>query len=173
MRAPGDAALRLLGETRHKPRSARLGLSLLCMVAIAYAFDADRGQVAAFLERYSTGLLAVVEQWDRRAGDLREGAFRDGLGRQEQSLSAYVDEAWSRLDRGELISEAIDELAAAADSAFVALRASNAVPVSSPVFAIASSYIHMMHNRMGLTNVEEAYLGYLCAHALSATGVRS
>jgi thiopeptide-type bacteriocin biosynthesis protein len=171
-----EAALALLRGTRRGERSSRLGKALLATVVLVHAFRGSRDGAGEFAHAYGTGYLrALVPDGERR--EVLTRAFGGGFEQQAETLTAYVEEAWSRLDSGEPLSEALDRYRAGLEEVrarFGALldagRLSQAGAVLTDreraVAAIVSSYVHMMNNRLGVTIQEESYLAYLIHRSL-------
>lgn len=172
-----DTAYRLMSGMGAE-RSSRLGKGLLATVVLLHTFARSRAHGAAFAETYSTNYLRTVARED----DGREkflGAFGQGYEQQADTLGAYVDEVWSRLDEGEALSDALDawaaalrerraELRALSDAGRVQVGGRPAESWDHVVAGIVPSYVHMMNNRLGITIQEESYLGYLIHRALGA-----
>jgi thiopeptide-type bacteriocin biosynthesis protein len=157
-------------------RSARLGKGLLAMVVLLHSYVRDRAHGAAFAHTYSSSYLRSVAREDE-GREAWIGAFDQGYEHQAETLGEYVDEVWSRMDEGEPLSEALDAWAAALRQRRAELEAlfeEGRVRVASQeapdwdrvVMGIASSYVHMMNNRLGITIQEESYLGYLIHRTL-------
>lgn len=166
-------------------RSSRLGKGLLAMVVLLHVYTRDRARGAAFAHTYSSSYLRSVAREDE-GREAWIGAFGQGYEQQAATLGEYVDEIWSRMDEGEPLSEALDDWAAALrerraelearfEAGRVRVPAGPAATWEGVVMAIASSYVHMMNNRLGITIQEESYLGYLIHRALErapAAGAR-
>jgi thiopeptide-type bacteriocin biosynthesis protein len=160
-------------------RSARLGKGLLAMVVLVHTFVRDRAHGASFAQMYSGGYLRSVAREDE-GREAWIGAFDQGYEQQAETLGAYVDEVWSRMDDGDPLSDALDawaaalrlrrgELRALADAGKVHAGGVESADWDRTVASIVPSYVHMMNNRLGITIQEESYLGYLIARALGRT----
>jgi thiopeptide-type bacteriocin biosynthesis protein len=171
-----EAALALLQRVSPTERSGRLGKALLAMVVLMHAFRPERGAAADFARNYGINYLrSLVPDDERREAWLN--AFGSGFEQQAANLTAYVDEAWERLETGEPLSDALDRYRD--DMAAVAARfrelfdagrlLRDGRPMEQWDFAVAgivSSYVHMMNNRLGISIQEESYLAYLIHRAL-------
>lgn len=176
-RDSSDTVLQLLAAMGGE-RSSRLGKGLLAMVVLVHTFLADRARAAAFAEMYSTNYLRSVAREDE-GREAFLGAFGQGYAQQAETLGAYVDEVWERLDAGDPLSGTLDAWAAALREtrrALAALAEAGRVEAGGAagasweraVGAIVPSYVHMTNNRLGITLQEESYLGYLIHRALAA-----
>jgi thiopeptide-type bacteriocin biosynthesis protein len=173
-----EAAVALLAKVSPTERSGRLGKALLAMVVLMHAFRPERGGAADFAQNYGINYLrSLVPDEERRAAWLN--AFGSGFEQQAGTLTAYVDEAWERLETGEPLSDALDryrdDMAAAAARFRELFDAGKVLREGRPIEqwdfavpAIVSSYVHMMNNRLGVSIQEEAYLAYLINRALGA-----
>ncbi len=171
-----EAALALLRGTRRDERASRLGKALLATVVLVHAFRGSRDGAGEFARAYGTGYLrALVPDGERREQLTR--AFGGGFEQQAETLTAYVEEAWSRLESGDPLSAALDRYRAGLEEVrgrFGALLDAGRLAQSGAVLtewegavaAIASSYVHMMNNRLGVTIQEESYLAYLIHRSL-------
>lgn len=166
-----------LMERMGDARSSRLGKGLLAMVVLVHVFARDRAHAAAFAQAYSTNYLRSVAREDG-GREAFLGAFDQGYEQQADTLGAYVEEVWTRLDEGEPLSEILDAWTAALRATRAELRALQeagrvlvggaAAGWEAVVAAIVPSYVHMTNNRLGITIQEESYLGYLIHRALGA-----
>lgn len=171
-----EAALALLRGTRRAERSSRLGKALLATVVLVHTFRGSREGAGDFARAYATGYLrALVPDGERREQLAR--AFGGGFEQQAETLTAYVEEAWSRLESGEPLSEALDRyragleevrgrFGALLDAGRLAQAGTVVTEWERAVGAIVSSYVHMMNNRLGVTIQEESYLAYLIHRSL-------
>lgn len=172
-----DAAYALLQRTGAE-RSSRLGKGLLSMVVLVHVFSRGRREHAAdFSHQYGIGYLRSLTRSEDGATAWL-GAFDSGFEGQAETLTAYVEEVWSRMDEGESLSEALDlyaeglkgvrdRFAALLDAGRLYMR--DAEPYAGweqAVRGICSSYVHMMNNRLGISVQEEAYLAYLITRAM-------
>lgn len=173
--ASSEAAFALT-EKMTAERSSRLGKGLLSMVVLVHAFCGDREQGAAFMQMYSTNYLRSVVREDGGRGAWLD-AFDQGFSSQSDTLLEYVDAVWEAMDDGDELSETLDayadslrqtrdELRALLQAERVRVAAQPADAWTRVVHGIASSYVHMMNNRLGITIQEESYLGYLVTRAL-------
>jgi thiopeptide-type bacteriocin biosynthesis protein len=171
-----EAALDLLRGTRRDERSSRLGKALLAMVVLVHVFRGSREGAGEFARGYGTGYLRALVPDEERRGVLTR-AFGGGFEQQADTLTAYVEEAWHRLDSGDALSDALDRYRAGLEEVrgrFGALLDAGRLSASGSVVteweravaAIVSSYVHMMNNRLGVTIQEESYLAYLIHRSL-------
>lgn len=171
-----EAALDLLRGTRRDERSSRLGKALLAMVVLVHVFRGSREGAGEFAHVYGTGYLRALVPDEERRGELAR-AFGGGFEQQADTLTAYVEEAWSRLDSGDPLSDALDRYRAGLEEVrgrFGALLDAGRLVLSGAVVTeweravagIVSSYVHMMNNRLGVAIQEESYLAYLIHRSL-------
>ncbi|HYH82299.1 MAG TPA: thiopeptide-type bacteriocin biosynthesis protein [Longimicrobium sp.] len=173
-----DAAFALLRRTSRTERSSRLGKGLLTMVQLVHVFTGDRAAAVRWATQYNLGYLrGVAREEEQREAWL--GAFDSGYSSQSETLGAYVEEVWSRMEEGEELSEALDlyrdgllEVRGHFRELFEAGRLGRAdgtfAEWEAAVMGICSSYLHMMNNRLGITIQEESYLAYLVTRTLQA-----
>jgi thiopeptide-type bacteriocin biosynthesis protein len=171
-----EAALALLRRTRRDDRSSRLGKALLAVVVLVHTFRGSREAAGGFAHAYGTGYLqALVPDEERRA--LMRRAFGGGFEQQADTLTAYVDEAWDRLEAGDPLSDALDRyrlgleevrgrFGALLDAGRLASHGAVVAERDRAVAGIVPSYLHMMNNRLGVTVQEESYLAYLVHRSL-------
>lgn len=171
-----EAALALLRRTRPDDRSSRLGKALLATVVLVHTFRGSREAAGGFAHAYGTGYLhALVPDEERRA--LMTRAFGGGFEQQADTLTAYVDEAWERLEAGDPLSDALDRyrsgleevrsrFGALLDAGRLSHRGAVVAEWDRAVAGIVSSYLHMMNNRLGVGIQEESYLAYLVHRSL-------
>lgn len=171
-----EAALALLHRTRRGDRASRLGKALLATVVLVYSFRGSREGAGEFARAYGTGYLrALVPDEERRA--LLTRAFGGGFEQQAATLTAYVDDAWDRLEAGEPLSDALDRYRAGLegirdrfrallDAGRLSQRGAVLTDPDRAVGAIVSSYVHMMNNRLGVSIPDESYLAYLIHRSL-------
>ncbi len=173
-----DAVYALLPRTSRTERSSRLGKGLLTMVQLIHVMTRSREAAVRWTQQYNLGYLrGVAREEEQREAWL--GAFDSGYSTQSETLGAYVEEVWSRMDEGESLSEALDlytegvtEVRGHLEDVFHAGRLGRTEePFTdwvAAVMAICSSYMHMMNNRLGITIQEESYLAYLINRTLQA-----
>ena len=171
-----EAAYALLQRTGAK-RSSRLGKGLLTVVELVHVFTHGSRELAArWCHQYNTGYLRGVAR-DEEGRQAWLGAFDSGYDAQAETLGAYVEEVWSRMDEGEELSEALDlyrdgllEVRGHFRELFEARKLGRTpepyTEWEPAVTAICSSYLHMMNNRLGITIQEESYLAYLIMRTL-------
>ncbi|HEX8905515.1 MAG TPA: thiopeptide-type bacteriocin biosynthesis protein [Longimicrobiaceae bacterium] len=158
-------------------RSSRLGKGLLTVVELVHVFcRGDRQQAVRWMRQYNSGYLRGVAR-DEEGRQAWIGAFDSGYDAQAETLGAYVEEVWSRMDEGEELSEALDlyrdgllEVRGHFEELFEARRLGRTpepfTQWEMAVTSICSSYLHMMNNRLGITIQEESYLAYLVMRTL-------
>jgi thiopeptide-type bacteriocin biosynthesis protein len=158
-------------------RSSRLGKGLLTMVELVHVFSrGSREHAVRWMQQYNTGYLRGVTR-DEEGRQAWLGAFDSGYDSQAETLGAYVEEVWSRMNEGEELSQALDlyrdglqEVRGHFEELFEArLLGRSPEPFTTwetAVGAICSSYLHMMNNRLGITIQEESYLAYLIMRTL-------
>ncbi|HEX9939426.1 MAG TPA: thiopeptide-type bacteriocin biosynthesis protein [Longimicrobium sp.] len=173
-----EAVYALLPRTSRTERSSRLGKGLLTMVQLVHVFTRSREAAVRWTQQYNLGYLrGVAREEEQREAWL--GAFDSGYSNQSETLGAYVEEVWSRMDEGEPLSEALDlysqgltEVRGHLEDVFRAGRLGRTEEPFTDwlvaVMAICSSYMHMMNNRLGITIQEESYLAYLINRTLQA-----
>ena len=176
-----EACLALLKQCTRKARSVRLAKGLLMMLLTLHAFLPSRGQAAGFCFRYTTGYLRQLIRDEAQEAAWLE-AFKQGYGQQAEILIAYIDTVWESLEAATALSETLDRYTAdlrEVSKAFEALWSERRLLQGATVLedwtesvqAIVPSYIHMTNNRLGISIVEESYLGYLITRALPTSDV--
>lgn len=173
------AAFQLLEGCRGQGHAARLGKGLLSMVVLLHAFFDTKEQAVALLEQYGTGYLSSIARDEEQQNRLQE-AFEEGYDRQDDTLSAYVNETWTRLEEDAPLTDALDVYYD--DLGDVARRFADlfedrhlvrneVVPDSwgEATRMIVPSYLHMMNNRLGIPIPEEAYLAHLIKKTFVST----
>ena len=172
-----DTAYALLQRTSRTERSSRLGKGLLTMVQLFHVFSTGRPHATRWAEQYNLGYLRGVAR-DEEGRDAWLGAFQGGYDAQAETLGAYVEEVWTRMEEGDSLSDALDlyadglrEVRGHFRELFDAGKLAGPAGVwpewEAAVGGIASSYMHMMNNRLGITIQEESYLAYLILRTLS------
>jgi thiopeptide-type bacteriocin biosynthesis protein len=154
-----------------KSQSTRLGKALLAFVVILHTFCDDRSEASRLVRRYrGTYLRNIAGDESGRTRWLE--LFEDGFDRQAEILHEYVNDAWERMDHGDSLSEALDdlhgnlkhtrsELERLAEHGAVFTWAEQRPDWLHCVHTIIPSYIHMTSNRLGVTIYEESYLAHL------------
>lgn len=150
----------------------RLGQGLLAMLVTMQVFLRNRECVTELAHNYRGSFLQGLARSELSAKQISRD-FEAAYSRQEASLRQYLGEAWSRLDDGGSLSDALDALRSglvALRERFAAVEAteSSVVPkdrVKTNAFGsrVISSYVHMTSNRLGIPIAGEAYLAYLIA----------
>jgi thiopeptide-type bacteriocin biosynthesis protein len=172
-----DAAYALLARMGGE-RSSRLGKGLLATVIACHVFCETRERGTTFAHTYSTSYLRSLAREDE-GRETFISAFDRGYEQQADTLAAYVNEVWDRMDEGEELSDTLDrygeglrarraELRALFDAGRVQVGGQPADDWQRVVAGIVPSYVHMMNNRLGITIQEESYLGYLIHRALQS-----
>jgi predicted nuclease with TOPRIM domain len=149
------------------------------MVVLLHAFFDTREQAVGLLEQYGTGYLRSVARNEEQRAHLEE-AFEEGYSRQNDTLAAYVNETWTRLEEDASLTDALDVYYD--DLGNVARRFADlfedghlirdeVIPDSweEATGMIVPSYLHMMNNRLGIPIPEEAYLAHLIKKTLVST----
>lgn len=169
-------ALELLGNSGVRGRDWRLGQALLAMLVMVRVFVQTRSDAAAFAERYWVSQVRPF-RWQSGSPMAWRDAFAPAFTRQEGRLGPLMEEAWSRFDQGEGLSPVLDRYHADLVQIREALMTlclrgqlkhyERPLSVLTDVVRfIVPSYLHMMNNRLGVRNIEEAYLSYLLHHLL-------
>lgn len=172
-----ETTFALLRDGSHHDDSTRLGRALLCMVVLSQVFCGNRETSAEFFDGYYRSYRKVPVSERDEDGSLQD-AFESAYSSQAANLSAYVCDAWNRLDCGESLSPTLDEyctgLRTIKDELERLLRLQRLVVGRvvlngwrSVLQAIVPSYMHMMNNRLGVPIPVESYLGYMVAQVLS------
>jgi thiopeptide-type bacteriocin biosynthesis protein len=154
---------------------ARLGLALAALVAGLHSLDGDRRMLSERAERYSKGYLRVVTSEDGVQKDLRD-TFDASLDRQRPRLTAIVTALLDAFDAGEVFDEALFAYASRLRALVASLRSLAAAArlhgpgAVAPDFrteAIIFSHLHMTSNRLGISIVDEAFLGSIVRGTLA------
>ena len=174
-----EAAFQLLEGCRGQGHAARLGKGLLAMVVLLHAFFDTQEQAVRLLEQYGTGYLSNIARDEEQQNRLQE-AFEEGYDRQDDTLAAYVNATWTRLEEKAPVTDALDQYYD--DLGDVVRRfeelldgghlvRNEVVPDDwrEATRMIVPSYLHMMNNRLGIPIPEEAYLAHLIKKTLVST----
>lgn len=185
-------ALELLLKVPSEDRSARLGKGLLAQLVLLHAFLPHRPAASELVGRFGD---AYIHQ---RTGDELQRRrwieeYRQGLDRQSDHLAAYVEAAWSALDGGEPLTPELDTFrqrlspirdrlrTAAERGELIAGGAGSTTAASAPspklepadwpkaIRWLLPSWLHMMHNRLGVDLREECYLAVLIRATLDSS----
>ena len=172
--ASSEAALASLGCGGLADRSERLGRALLAMLVVVKSFCGNVEVAAALSDTCSRRCLQSFPEVTRRAlVDRFETAYRS----QSQALAPVIARALSALRGGRFNLEPFASYARRIASVRTHLdgvlrkrglrRGSRVISRwHEAVWTVVPSYIHMMHNRLGVTVSEEAYIGRLLAAGL-------
>lgn len=174
-----EISFMLLRDTRDRRHAARLGKGLLAMVVLLYAFLPDRMQAEELMQNYGTSYLSSIARSDEQQALLQQ-AFEEGYERQDDTLAAYVNETWKRLEEGAPLTDVLDTYRRHLQEITEEFRrflqegrlVKNDVVLerwAQAVSMIVPSYVHMTNNRLGIPIPEEAYLAHLITKTLSAS----
>lgn len=184
-------AFRLLDQTRHKKR-LRQTIALRFALALALSMGVGRENLEAYFLNYLRFWLYFNELSQETVSD----SFRRSFESQKQEILPYMQKSLEMLDdwpdhsrQGILCAWMADlqaacrqlqELEASGQlSVEIVARAPLPVIQSEPaaqgsaghmdgaINAISGSYLHMFHNRLGITPVEEAYAAFLISQSLA------
>jgi thiopeptide-type bacteriocin biosynthesis protein len=173
-----EFVLRSLRALPSEGHAQRLGRGLLAFLVVAHTFLGGRENVSLFARAYGSNYLRSLRpDEDGRSRMLMD--FDGGFERQSSGLSAYVEDAWSRLtDGAELtadldefrahVTEARDDFRGLVDRGCVISSGQIAQSYIAAARSIVPSYIHMTNNRLGISVADEAYLAHLIRRTLSA-----
>jgi len=175
-----EVCFKLLKKSRGQARSSRLGTGLLSMVVLLYAFSRTQEQAVQLMNQYKEGYLRYKVLDDDQASDLQE-IFEEMYEQQGETLSRYVNETKSRLERGVPLTDALDvyyrnliEISDRFHDLFQkGLLAKDQAVLNSwgqAIRTIIPNYLHMNNNRLGITLLEESYLAYLIARTYEESG---
>lgn len=179
-------ALKLLAETRGEARSRRLGKTLLTSVLLVFCAGRDRHWTKQFLAGYAQryrhyldpgsapqqdldqrlealGMAGVAGQTDVQAAASMARAL-DALlmvAASEESLSVPILEQWRRGALSTL--EGLQSLHRDGR-----LLVPSGLRPDQALQPIVGSFLHMHHNRLGLSIPQEIYATHLAARALEA-----
>ena len=179
------SAIRLVEDFHGRPRAVRVGRAMLAMLSVVHSGVQDRAAAAEFCRRYGEGYLEHASRGDAvRLRELQAGVAAR-FTQQADHLVPHLAAVWDALAAGDSISPPIDALAGAARRMVASLRALHGAEIApddvgnfanargtseARVRRVLVSQVHMLHNRLGITNQEEGVIAVLCANALS-TGV--
>jgi thiopeptide-type bacteriocin biosynthesis protein len=176
--ASSTAALRFMSDDLTNIRSIRLGRAMMAMVATLFAFFDERAAVRSFSRRFSNGQL-VRPNRDQRKRDAFRAAFDNRFLSDGPAISEQLSRLWDALEHHEPISDVLDpycealrryreEVADLAARDLVAFGSTTPGDWRDAAGPLASSIVHMMNNRLGVTREEESFLGHLVHRALGA-----
>lgn len=186
-----QVALQLIAATLDNGRPQRLGKTLLTSVLLVFAWCRDRSITAKFLAGYAQKYRQYLTPAPGVGGD-REDAEEQGLGERLAELGYSFDghpaAAMTRALDALLTAATADEglgiplldqwMAGLSTSTEGLQRVHQAGElVTSSELAehqalqpMIGSFLHMHHNRLGLSIPQEIYLAHLAATALGANG---
>lgn len=171
------------GELELPARRAR---ALLGLTALLHAMSTGRAHAASMARAHSEYALAILCQ-GLQANGAQEipdcpAAFDAGLACQVKALANPVEALWSGLDTSAEVGEPFDAFHAASCTARRELMALHAAGrLKGPDLApgtewprvaqmLVPSHLHMTCNRLGLSILEESYVGHLAARLLELPG---
>ncbi|MCG8454977.1 MAG: thiopeptide-type bacteriocin biosynthesis protein, partial [Holophagales bacterium] len=168
-------ALALLRKVPSSDRPARLGKALLAQMVLLHAFEPERERAARLAGAFADAYLRQrAPDPDRQARWVEE--YRRGMSRQADRLAEYVDAAWAALEAGDPLTAELDSFCRHLASARDRLRRLAAegrlrdgagnTDWPSCVRWLLPSYLHLMHNRLGVSLREECYLAVLAYSTL-------
>lgn len=162
-------------------RTTRLGRSLVATLVLVHAFYSSRDEVARLFRGYAYAyrLLAMTQNGPYSALTAK---YDDGYTRQSGALCCYIEDIWTRLSAGEILTDALDafrvnvtgsrdRLLALADESQLAVDPSGIHTRDIALRRIVYSYLHMTNNRIGLSRDEETYVAHLLDRSLTAAAI--
>ena len=134
--------------------------------------------MAEWAQSYQLGYLSTIAgSAGRRTRWVAD--FEHGYERQTATLTAYIEDAWTRLETGDTLTDDLDLFRVCMirhRDRFADLCATHQISLAAtaPSFAkaaarIVSSYVHMNNNRLGVSIPEEAYLAHIIHRSLAAS----
>jgi thiopeptide-type bacteriocin biosynthesis protein len=162
-------------------RTVILGLAAQLMMVMSATFVADRDQLLGLIERYHafwqrgfsstnyTDSTGYEEAFEAMAGQLsdRFASVRSALtGGELQALPGLLGR-WA--GHCAELRDRVTALAGAGELTFRGMVREGDLRITAPEEALAmlaSPYLHMTNNRLGVTIRDEAYLSYVLARAL-------
>jgi thiopeptide-type bacteriocin biosynthesis protein len=164
------SAIALLRRSAGSGREALLGKALLAAVLLLHTLTGSRALSTAVCRRLLDGGMPALEG----PSGLTRSGFEQALARQAQTLGVYLEAAWRRLSRGEALTPELDAYRRALTPLATRLRRlharaqlfTGAPPAPSfedSLSRLLPSYLHLMHNRLGVARAEEIYLAGLIA----------
>lgn len=167
-----EAAIALLRKVADGDDGARQGKALLADLVLLHGFGPSRRAVLRLAGRYGDGFLRTMAagREDRRQRFAER--FDKSFERQARSLVRYVRGAWEALEHGTPLTPELDRLGRHARRAAARLEALLAAGrlqrdgaalarAGQPLAPIVLSYVHMLNNRLGVSQRQEAYLARL------------
>lgn len=162
-------------------RTVVLGLSAQLMMVLAGTFVPDREHLAGLLERYhafwqrgfSSTNYADANGYDEAFGAMAEelarrfGSIRTALASGQLAGLPGLLRRWA--EHCAELRARVTALAEAGELTFRGIERDAELRITSPAGALAmlaSPYLHMTNNRLGITIRDEAYLSYVLARAL-------
>jgi thiopeptide-type bacteriocin biosynthesis protein len=178
--ASSDAALALL-RGRAPRGGSRLGPALAAELALLHAFAEDRTHAMDLAAQMASGLAGQLVA-DAAPGG-RQRVYADGFARQADALTEHVQATWEGLEEEEAGGAAITryhtelrriraQLADLCADGGVLWSGRPIRGFRTSASLLVPSYVHMMHNRLGIAMPEEPYLSYLIGRALQGTADR-
>jgi thiopeptide-type bacteriocin biosynthesis protein len=162
-------------------RTVVLGLAAQLMMVMSSCFVADREHLLGLLDRYH-------DFWQRGFATTNyadANGYDEAFGAMSAELARRFGTVRSRLSEGDIdalpgllrawaahcleLRDRVAALAAAGELTFRAIESDGDLRITSPAGALAmlaSPYLHMTNNRLGVTIRDEAYLSYVLARAL-------
>jgi thiopeptide-type bacteriocin biosynthesis protein len=179
--ASSEAALGLLASAAAR-RGAKLAKALVATLVLLRAFYGETAPAGKAAFVYWKNYLHALSR-ERDAARVLP-AFESAYARQADKLIAYTLELWGALGEGAAISDVVDKYGASVAvlrDQLRALVAQRAITVRGGTVAdgwaealsfLIPSYVHMMHNRLGITLLDEAYVAHLLWRALGSPELR-
>lgn len=169
-----EVCLELLRRPGGTETETRFASALLAMIVLVRAFLPDPDSGVAFFESYAGDFLRSALPADGPSAF--EHAFAEGYALQAEQIAPYVAAAWSSddesfpgapLDRYDAELRGLREriLSGAREGRLDRFEGAERRP-DIALNRLLPSYAHMMHNRLGLSVPEEAYIAYTLHRAL-------
>ena len=169
-------------------RTVVLGLAAQLMMVMSSCLVADRDHLLGLLERYH----AFWQQGFATTNYADADGYDEAFGAMAAELTRRFGTVRSRLSEGDIdalpgllrtwaahcleLRDRITALAEQGGLTFRGIESGGDLLVTSPAAALtmlASPYLHMTNNRLGVTIRDEAYLSYVLARALQVAEVGS
>jgi hypothetical protein len=166
----------LLGAS-DRSREARFGIGLLAMLVAVHGFVSNKTGACEFARRYYD---ALCKEFLGTRGSASV-SFSSAFSQQEANLTRLVSEAWLCLQCGYSVLPQLDgykDQVAQCRRRVADLLASGRIigdqvlcnNWSAIVGGLLPSYVHMMHNRLGISPREESFVAYCLHMALKDSG---
>jgi len=165
-----QVALKIFSESENWTYQDGLTNAIILHTSFAHAMKMDLSTATDFFRGVYSGWLSSAERLienNTTENKPAEQIFAESFEKQEGALVPFVNELWSGLEANEdFADEWLNLWIRETGLIYEDLRGIN-LHRGYPVFY---SYVHMTNNRLGISNHDEGYLGFLISECLERIG---